>query len=66
MDLRNVTVDSAIIPQKVDSSKAVAARPVETFWLERDPLTGERLEPSYRAAIPVYDAVTGELREFLP
>jgi hypothetical protein len=28
MDLRNVTVDSAIIPQKVDSSKAVAARPL--------------------------------------
>ncbi len=61
-----MTVDSTIISQKVDSSKAGTARPVETFWLDRDPLTGECLEPTYRAAIPVYDAVTGELREFLP
>lgn len=41
-------------------------KPCETFRLEHDPLTGEPLEPVYRAAIPVYDAVTGELREFLP
>ena len=43
------------------------AKPVETFWLERDPLTGEPFEaPTYRRAIPVYDAETRELREFLP
>ena len=58
--------DQRIIPQKFDGSVAGTAKPVETFWLERDPLTGERLEPVYRAVIPVYDAVTGELREFLP
>ena len=53
-----------------DRSKASAAercaKPVETFWLAADPLTGEPFEPVYRAAIPVYDAETGELREFLP
>jgi len=66
MELRNVTDDLNIIAQKFDGSTAPAAKPGETFWLERDPLTGETLEPTYRAAIPVYDAVTGELREFLP
>ena len=63
---RNVTDDLNIIAHKFDGSVAGTAKPVETFWLERDPLTGERLEPVYRAVIPVYDAVTGELREFLP
>ena len=63
---RNVTDDLNIIAQKFDGSTAPAAKPVETFWLERDPLTGERFDVAYRAAIPVYDAVTGELREFLP
>ena len=43
-----------------------AAKPVETFWLDRDPLTGLPIEPTYRRAIPVYDAETLELREFLP
>ena len=58
--------DFSTIPEKFDRSTAPAAKPVETFWLAADPLTGERLEPVYRAVIPVYDAVTGELREFLP
>ena len=66
MELRNVTRDLAVIPEKFDRSTALAAKPVETFWLAADPLTGECLEPVYRPAIPVYDAVTGELREFLP
>ena len=63
---RDHMTDQRIIAQKFDGSTAPAAKPVETFWLERDPLTGERLEPVYRAAIPVYDAETLELREFLP
>lgn len=58
--------DQPVILQKFDRSTAPAAKPVETFWLAADPLTGECLEPVYRPAIPVYDAVTGELREFLP
>lgn len=45
-----------------------AEKPVETFWLQADPLTGWPIEPApqYRKCIPVYDAQTGELREFLP
>lgn len=43
-------------------------KPVETFFLQSDPLTGERFDvpqPEYRKAIPVYDADSGELVEFL-
>lgn len=54
------------LQDRADELRAIAAKPLEHFPLARDPLTGERLEPVYRAAIPVYDAVTGELREFLP
>jgi hypothetical protein len=46
-----------------------AEKPVETFWLDRDPLTQERFDvpaPQYRACIPVYDRDSGELVEFLP
>ena len=45
-------------------------KPLETFFLREDPLTGERFdvpEPAqYRKVIPVYDRETGELREHLP
>ena len=43
-------------------------RPVETFPLAFDPLTGWPIDPlpTYRRLIPIYDAVTGELREFCP
>ena len=60
------------LSERADELRAIASKcktvgkPVETFWLERDPLTGLPIEPTYRIAIPVYDAVTGELREFLP
>jgi hypothetical protein len=45
-----------------------AEKPVETFWLQADPLTGWPIEPApqYRACIPVYDRDSGELVEFLP
>ena len=46
-----------------------AEKPVETFWLDRDPITQERFDvpaPQYRACIPVYDRDSGELVEFLP
>lgn len=50
--------------------RAVAGKPkpVETFPCVNDPLTGWAIEPAptYRRVIPVYDAQTGELREFLP
>lgn len=44
------------------------AKPVESFPLAVDPLTGWEIEPAptYRKCIPVYDRETGELREFLP
>lgn len=54
------------IPENVDGSVTAAAKPVEQFPLSEDPLTGWPVEPETRPAIPVYDAVTGELREFLP
>jgi hypothetical protein len=67
---RNVTDDTSQLNRDHDRTMAAAAercaKPRETFWLAADPLTGECLEPVYRPAIPVYDAVTGELREFLP
>jgi len=47
---------------------AQTSKPVETFWIERDPLTGERFDapqPQYRKCIPVYDRDSGELREFI-
>jgi len=50
----------------ISQSCKTVGKPAETFWLERDPLTGLPIEPEYRRAIPVYDAETGELREFLP
>ena len=44
-------------------------KPLETFFLREDPLTGERFdvpEPAqFRKCIPVYDRETGELREFI-
>lgn len=45
-----------------------AAKPVETFFLQADPLTGEPFEapePQYVKVVPVYDRDTGELVEFL-
>jgi hypothetical protein len=54
----------------LQSRAAETAKPVETFYLQADPLTGEPFdvpEPAqFRKCIPVYDAATGELREFLP
>ena len=46
---------------------ATTAKPVETFFLQADPLTGWAIEPAptYRKCIPVYDRETGELREFI-
>ena len=43
-------------------------KPLEHFPLLVCPLTGWAIEPApqYRKCIPVYDAVTGELREHLP
>ena len=43
------------------------AKPLEHFPLAFDPLTGWAIEPAptYRTCIPIYDAVTGELREFI-
>jgi len=42
-------------------------KPLEHFPLQADPLTGWEIEPAqYRKVIPVYDAVTLELREHLP
>lgn len=46
-----------------------AEKPVETFWLDRDPITQEPFDvpqPQYRKCIPVYDRDSGELKEFLP
>jgi hypothetical protein len=57
--------DKSHIDRKCD---ATTAKPVETFFLQADPLTGWAIEPAptYRQVVPVYDAETLELREFLP
>lgn len=57
---------SSEIQDRADELRAIAAKPLEHFPLDRDPLTGERLEPVYRLAIPVYCAETHEIREWLP
>jgi len=46
---------------------AGAEKPVESFEIDRDPLTGWAIEPAptYRKCIPVYDRDSGELREFI-
>lgn len=57
----------AIEAAKTSETIAQFRKPVETFWLLADPLTGERFDDAnLLPAIPVYDAITGELREFLP
>jgi hypothetical protein len=44
-------------------------KPLESFQIDRDPLTGWEIEPApqpqYRKCIPVYDRDSGELREFI-
>ena len=49
------------------NAPAQTEKPVETFWLDRDPLTGWAIEPAptYRTCIPIYCRLTGELVEFL-
>jgi hypothetical protein len=43
-----------------------SAKPVESFPLQADPLTGWEIEPAqYRKCIPVYDRDSGELKEFI-
>jgi len=55
--------DTSQIDRECD---ATTAKPVETFFLQADPLTGWEIEPAqFRKCIPIYCRLTGELVEFL-